>query len=60
MSSQVVMTFAFERWLLTSTLTGKILLFWIGGSLWQVVHVAYERRSHMNAMDWPVHQMGYK
>ena len=32
MSGQVVVTFAFERWLLTRALTGKILVFWIGGS----------------------------
>ena len=32
MSSQVLVTFAFERWLLTRALTGKILVFWIGGS----------------------------
>ena len=32
MSGQVVVTFAFERWLLTRALTGQILVFWIGGS----------------------------
>ena len=51
MSGQVVITFAFERWLLTRALTGKILVFWIGGSKQEVVHVAYERLSHMKVMD---------
>ena len=29
---------------------GKILVFWIGGRLWEVV--AYERRSHMEMRLW--------
>ena len=31
-------------------LIGKILVFWIGGRLWEVV--AYERRSHMEMRLW--------
>ena len=41
---------AYRRWSFTRSsncmsLTGKVLVFWIGGRLWEVV--AYERWSHM-------------
>ena len=41
---------AYERWSFTRgskyrALTGKNLVFWIGGRLWEMV--AYERWSHM-------------
>ena len=51
MSSQVLVTFAFERSLLTRALTGNILVFWLGGSKEEVVHVAYERWSQMKVID---------
>ena len=48
--AQKVVVVAYRRWLFTrgsncKALTGKVLLVWIGGCLWEVV--AYERRSHM-------------
>ena len=46
----VAVTVAYRRWSFTggsncNALTGKILVFWIGGRLWEMV--AYERWSHM-------------
>ena len=48
--AQKVVAVTYRRCLFTrgsncEALTGKILVFWIGGCLWEVV--AYERRSHM-------------
>ena len=48
--AQKVVAVAYRRWSFTrgfncKALTGKILAFWIGGRLWEVV--AYERWSHM-------------
>ena len=48
--AQKVVTVAYRRCSFTrgsncEVLTGKILVFWIGGCLWEVV--AYERWSHM-------------
>ena len=51
MSGQVLVTCAFETWLLTRALTGKILVFWIGGSKQEVAHLAYKSWSHMKVMD---------
>ena len=48
--AQKVVAVAYRRWSFTrgsncKALTGKILVFWIGGRLWDVV--AYESWSHM-------------
>ena len=48
--AQKVVAVAYRRWSFTrgsncKALTGKVLVFWIGGRLWEVV--AYERWSHM-------------
>ena len=40
----------FTRGSSCKALIGKILVFWIGGRLWEVV--AYERRSHMEMRLW--------
>ena len=45
-----VVAVAFRRWSFIrgsncKALTGKVLVFWIGGRLWEVI--AYERWSHM-------------
>ena len=47
--AQKVVAVGYRRWWFTrgskcKVLTGKILVFWIGGRLWEVV--AYERWSH--------------
>ena len=47
---QKVVAVACRRWSFTrgsnyKSLAGKVLVFWIGGRLWEVV--AYERGSHM-------------
>ena len=36
-------------------MTGKVLVFWIGGHLWEVV--AYERWSHMKVRLYPFMQI---
>ena len=48
--AQKVVEIAYKRWSFTrgsnwKALTGKVLVFWIGGFLWEVV--AYESWSHM-------------
>ena len=44
-----MVTFAYRMWSFTrgycKALTGKILMLWIGGGMWEVV--AYERWPHM-------------
>ena len=50
----------YRKWLFTGgsnckSLTGKILVFWIGGHLWEVV--AYERWSHMKVRLYPFMQI---
>ena len=47
--AQKVVAVAYRRWSFTrgsncKALTGKVLVFWLGGRLWEVV--AYERWSH--------------
>ena len=51
--AQKVVVVAYRRWSFTrgsncKALTGKFLVFWIGGHLWEVV--AYERWSHMEVL----------
>ena len=51
--TQKVVAVAYRRWSFTrgsncKALTGKVLVFWIGGHLWEVV--AYERWSHMEVL----------
>ena len=56
---------AYRRWSFTrgsnyKALTGKILVVWIGGRLWEVV--AYERWSHMEVrlyLENPTNGAGY-
>ena len=51
--AQKVVVVAYRRWSFArgsncKALTGKFLVFWIGGHLWEVV--AYERWSHMEVL----------
>ena len=50
--AQKVVAVAYRRWSFTrgsnfNALTGKILVFWIGGRLWEMVAYGEERWSHM-------------